>query len=602
MPLRHLEAFPDGRLLLVAEDGERAIALRDLPDGEWRLGEEVAEGATPPPAVSAGGRRFVFAAERGGLVVRAAPLAPWAEAERIAIDGSELVVRADPAGELTAIRDGQEVRGATGRLDLAQLGEGVWELYAGGRRIARHRDGIAGKARLVRLPSWEAARPVFTAADQLSVRVGKAAEPPPAAPATTPRVSLRRRLLGAPAVAAHRVALALVRVMPRRRGGSAEPTVRFVIANAYGLGGTIRATFTLAAALAEQVPVEIVSVRRHGRRTFFAPPAGVAMIALDDRTQPSRLHERLLRALPSLLVHPDDYAYPGASLLSDARLVRALRRSGGDVVVTTRPAYAIVAAAVAPPTATVIAQEHMNFGAHRPRLARAVRRSLRDVDAVTVLTEGDRSEYGAALAGSRARVVHLPDPLAQLSGGPADPAARVVVAAGRLTRQKGFDLLIRAFAPVVAAHDDWRLRIYGGGPERAALAELIARLGLHDHATLMGPTRHIGEALATGSVFALSSRFEGFGMVLVEAMSRGLAVVSFDCPRGPGEIVRDGDSGLLVPAGDVDGLSAALARLAADEDLRRQLAAAGLRRAADYSPRSVAERWRALLDDLRRPV
>ncbi len=108
----------------------------------------------------------------------------------------------------------------------------------------------------------------------------------------------------------------------------------------------------------------------------------------------------------------------------------------------------------------------------------------------------------------------------------------------------------------------------------------------------------MGEELAKASVFALSSRSEGFGMVIIEAMSKGLAVVSFDCPRGPREIITDGEDGILVPNGDVDALAAALRRVIEDEDERRRLGAAGLRTAERYGPDAVGRDWDDLLGRL----
>jgi glycosyltransferase involved in cell wall biosynthesis len=181
----------------------------------------------------------------------------------------------------------------------------------------------------------------------------------------------------------------------------------------------------------------------------------------------------------------------------------------------------------------------------------------------------------------------------------ADPDSPIVVAAGRLTPQKGFDLLIPAFAKVVERRPGWQLRIHGAGPQRAELRQAILDHDLYEQVFLMGPTPDLGAALARGSIFVLSSRFEGFGMVIVEAMSKGLAVVSFDCERGPAEIISDGQDGVLVPALDEDALAEAITALAGDRDRRAQLGAAALETARRYDRGAVGARWDALLGALR---
>ena len=503
-------------------------------------------------------------------------------------------------------------------LERAAPGDGVWDLHLDvpgeePLRVGRHLDDLPGKRDAVVYPAARLSgptgeremRPVFTVANNLSVRCGPAREV--AAPAVDrrpgDRAGARRRLALLAATGVQAIALALLRgLLATRRPGPPEDRVHLLLQHAYGMGGTIRTTLNLAEHLVRARPVEILSVVRRRDDPFFALPGAVEVVTLDDRREeaarvgrvPGAL-ARLLRACPSVLVHPDDHVFAACSLWSDIGLARRLWRMRSGVLVTTRPGFNLLLARVRPPGVVLIAQEHMNIGAHAPALSRAMRRHYRRLDALVVLTEGDRRDYAQMLAGARTRVTRIPNAVPQLDGGDASLERPVVVAAGRLNPQKGFDLLIPAFAQVAAAAPDWTLRIHGGGSERARLRALVLEHELSDHVFLPGPTQRLGAELAKGSLFVLSSRFEGFGMVIVEAMSKGLPVVSFDCPRGPSEIIDHGRDGLLVPAGDVDALAAALLELIGDPARRESMGHQARATAARYAPAAIGAQWDDLL-------
>jgi glycosyltransferase involved in cell wall biosynthesis len=241
--------------------------------------------------------------------------------------------------------------------------------------------------------------------------------------------------------------------------------------------------------------------------------------------------------------------------------------------------------------------EQMHHHHHVKPLRQAMRRLYKRLDAFVVLTERDMETYGAMLEGE-VRLVRIPNTAREMPGPKADLASRTVLAAGRLTPQKGFDLLIPAWAKIAGDHPDWRLRICGRGTQEEELRALVAEHGLEDVVTLPGP-QDMSVEMAEASIFALSSRFEGFPLILLEAMSKAMAVVAFDCPTGPGDIIDDHENGLLVPEKDVDALAAALSEMMADEDLRRHCAPRAAQTAHEYTMEVVGPQWDALFGELR---
>ncbi|MEV8433446.1 glycosyltransferase family 4 protein [Streptomyces chartreusis] len=370
--------------------------------------------------------------------------------------------------------------------------------------------------------------------------------------------------------------------------------ISFLLHNAYGIGGTITTTFNLAQALADRHEVEIVSVLRHRERPNFALDPRVSLRPLVDLRHEKEhpLHLRPARVFPAA-----EYRYGQYSELTDQRIGECLARTDAEVVIGTRPGLNVHLARQAPEHVVRIGQEHLTLDNHSPRLRTALRRAYRRLDVLTTVTEADAASYRRKMRLPGVRVEALPNSVPDPVLPAADGRAKVIVAAGRLVPVKRYDLLIEAFAPVAAAHPDWRLRIYGKGEEQARLRQLIEDLGLSDHAFLMGAAAPMEAEWVKGSIGATAANFEPFGMTIVEAMRCGLPVVSTDCPYGPGEIIEDGTDGRLVPVGDREAMSAALLELVRDDERRRRMGRSALENARRFGPVPVVEQAERLIDE-----
>ncbi|MFI1396455.1 glycosyltransferase family 4 protein [Streptomyces sp. NPDC020681] len=380
--------------------------------------------------------------------------------------------------------------------------------------------------------------------------------------------------------------------------------ISFLLHNAYGIGGTIRTTFTLAQTLAERHDVEIVSVFRHRDEPAMGAPAGVTMKHLVDqrRHSPGYDGDHPDQRRPAKVFPRGDGRVKQYSRLTDDRIAAHLGSLEADVVVGTRPGLNVHIARQTRRGPVRVGQEHLTLDSHGYRLRREIAHRYPLLDAVTTVTDADARAYRARLHLPGVRIAAVPNAVPMPAVRPADGSGKWVVAAGRLTKVKQYDLLVKAFSKVVAARPDWRLRIYGSGDatgnERNALRALIEERQLHNHVYLMGPASPLEAEWVKGSIAAVTSTHESFGMTIVEAMRCGLPVVSTDCPLGPREIIEDGVDGRLVPVGDVDAVADALLGLVEDDELRLRTGRAALAASARFDPARIAERHEALFTEL----
>jgi len=218
----------------------------------------------------------------------------------------------------------------------------------------------------------------------------------------------------------------------------------------------------------------------------------------------------------------------------------------------------------------------------------------RDADVFVCLTHGDARNWDV-------KPQIIPNFTNITPKSPVCYAAKKVIAAGRICEQKGFDILIDAWKKVAAVHPDWHLDIYGGGKKHLvdALKEQIRENGLGGYITLCGVSNDMAKAYAAHSFFVFPSRWEGFGLVLLEAMACGLPVVSSDCDYGPRDIMcgdkTTTDCGILVPTGDANALADAINNMIEHPEERERMGMAAMRRAKCYDKDRIMAQWQELM-------
>lgn len=217
-------------------------------------------------------------------------------------------------------------------------------------------------------------------------------------------------------------------------------------------------------------------------------------------------------------------------------------------------------------------------------------RELKKLSMFVTLSSEDNDRWGEIK-----NRTYIYNPLSFFPNKTSDCNTKQVIAVGRYTYQKGFDMLIESWKYVKEKHPDWVLKIYGGG-ERKSYIELRDRYGLEENVFLEPSIDNIIDKYCESSIFVLSSRFEGFGMVITEAMACGLPAVSFTCPSGPKDIIKDGEDGLWVENGNIKEMAEKISFLIENEGLRKEMGRKARINVERFKIENIAKQWEDLFN------
>lgn len=386
-------------------------------------------------------------------------------------------------------------------------------------------------------------------------------------------------------------------------------TIGFVLTTGNAAAGTERTVFNQANALAPRHRVSIISIFGTAEPSPFPRREDVELTHLIDLSSEGHRPRVPIagldpEAFPGLATEPSTLVQanwePIFSGLSDIVAARFFAETRFDVLVVTTPALLALVAQTAPADQSIVVQEHRPSAERGPTLE-PITRFGRRAQVIVSLTERSTRWLAAHLRGDvRTETIpnFLPDEFYPQTGG----RTPMIIAAGRMVSQKRFDHLITAFAEVVDEFPDWRLRIYGDGKLEDQLRRQVRRLDIVSQVEFAGISHDMDADWSRGSIFALSSRHEGFPMVALEASACGLPLVMYDCPTGPAELLAHGGNGILVPNGDVEAFAAALRRLMSDPVERATMGCRARSVAALYAPAEVTQRWEQLYAEVAGPV
>lgn len=336
-------------------------------------------------------------------------------------------------------------------------------------------------------------------------------------------------------------------------------------------GGTERVTAVLANSLATEGYIVSVFCLYNKGESFYQINDNVQIVHLLNKAGGKLLFDYWL-LLFSLRKQAEEYDY---------------------LIVTGMDLNLLAIPASAGNRLKVIGWEHFNLSIKGPIINLGRWLGLSFANKIVTLTVADKLQYENKLKCRKVTVI--PNPVTINTDLRMQPNSRTVLAIGRLTYQKGFDMLLDIWRQVQQQVPGWKLMIVGEGEDETALKEKAAVLGLNGSVTFLPATKNIGIYYEQAAVFVLSSRYEGLPLVLLEAQALGLPTVSFDCETGPREVLVNEDNGFLIPPFDLEQFAQTLSSLLESEELRLRTGKNAIERAKAFRIENIVERWKLIL-------
>lgn len=269
---------------------------------------------------------------------------------------------------------------------------------------------------------------------------------------------------------------------------------------------------------------------------------------------------------------------------------KVVRDNHFEVLISTTHALNCLLAIVNIAGVRKIGCEHFNYEMC-PSLWRRIRKACYPkLDDVVLLTEHDARKY--TFLNNKCVI---PNSLPFNSDQVSDCKNKRIIAVGRLVAQKGFDLLLKTISNIKEQMDGWSVDIFGEGADQDQLLRMSCDLGVQDIVHFRGYSSDVRKEMLCSSIYLLTSRFEGFGLVLIEAQVCGLPIVAFDCTEGPSEIVEDGKNGYLIPTFDTDMMGQKLLSLMQNEEKRIEFGKNAKQHSNLYTTEAIKKKWLELL-------